>query len=70
MIFTELYTGEGPLISDSSSDDPAACIFGVPFDSTHLYKPETRFGPNAIREAFNNIWLVHNVSKGYWICCI
>ena len=59
MSFTELYTGAGPLISGSSSDDPAACIFGVPFDSTHSYKPGTRFGPNAIRDAFNNIEVFH-----------
>jgi agmatinase len=30
-------------------------VFGVPFDSTHSYKPGTRFGPDAIRGAFNNI---------------
>ena len=59
MSFTELYTMAGPLISGSSSDDPAACIFGVPFDSTHSYKPGTRFGPNAIRDAFNNIEVFH-----------
>ena len=54
-----MYTGAGPLISGSSSVDPAACIFGVPFDSTHSYKPGTRFGPNAIRDAFNNIEVFH-----------
>ncbi len=59
MSYAELYTGAGPLISGSSKDNPAACIFGVPFDSTHSYKPGTRFGPDAIREAFNNIEVFH-----------
>ena len=27
--------------------------------STHSYKPGTRFGPNAIRDAFNNIEVFH-----------
>ena len=35
----------------------SAIIFGIPFDSTHSYKPGTRFGPNAIRESFNYIEL-------------
>ena len=32
-------------------------VFGVPFDATHTYRPGTRFGPDAIREAYNNIEL-------------
>ena len=39
--------------------EPVAIIFGVPFDSTHSYKPGTRFGPDAIRDAFNNIEIFH-----------
>jgi len=35
--------------------EPVAVVFGVPFDSTHSYKPGCRFGPDAIRDAFNNI---------------
>lgn len=34
-------------------------IFGVPFDATHSYKPGCRFGPDAIRTAFNNIEVFH-----------
>ena len=36
-----------------------AVVFGVPFDSTHSYKPGARFGPDAIRGAFNNIEVFH-----------
>ena len=39
--------------------EPVAIIFGVPFDSTHSYKPGTRFGPDALRDAFNNIEIFH-----------
>jgi len=34
---------------------PKVKIFGVPFDSTSTYRIGSRFGPNAIREAFMNI---------------
>jgi len=45
-----------PLIMNPNDDsEPAAIVFGVPFDSTHSYKPGCRFGPDAIRDAFNNI---------------
>jgi len=45
-----------PLIINPNDDSESfAVIFGVPFDSTHSYKPGCRFGPNAIRDAFNNI---------------
>lgn len=30
-------------------------LLGVPFDATSTYRPGSRFAPNAIREAFNNI---------------
>jgi agmatinase len=30
-------------------------VFGVPYDGTTSYRPGTRFGPNAIREAFLNV---------------
>jgi len=45
-------------ISDEKAE-PAAIVFGVPFDSTHSYKPGTRFGPDAIRDSFNNIEIFH-----------
>jgi agmatinase len=45
-----------PLIINPNDDsESVATIFGVPFDSTHSYKPGCRFGPDAIRDAFNNI---------------
>jgi agmatinase len=45
----------------SSCDDsePMATVFGIPFDSTHSYKPGCRFGPDVIRDAFNNIEIFH-----------
>jgi len=43
------------IISPNENSKPIATIFGVPFDSTHSYKPGCRFGPDAIRDAFNNI---------------
>ena len=49
--------GSTPTSSDGAS--AAATVFGMPFDSTHSYKPGTRFGPDAIRNAFNNIGVFH-----------
>ena len=43
------------IVSPNENSEPVATIFGVPFDSTHSYKPGSRFGPDAIRDAFNNI---------------
>ena len=54
----ELYGGNGPLIAGSGGK-PRAAVLGVPFDSTHSYRPGTRFGPDAIRESFNNIEVFH-----------
>ncbi len=49
-----------PLITASNVDnEPVAIVFGIPFDSTHSYKPGTRFGPDSIRDAFNNIEIFH-----------
>jgi agmatinase len=48
------------MITASCSDsEPVATVFGIPFDSTHSYKPGCRFGPDAIRDAFNNIEIFH-----------
>ena len=56
MSYTDLYLTLSPLIISPDNDsDPTASIFGVPFDSTHSYKPGCRFGPDVIRDAFNNI---------------
>ena len=54
----DLYLSGAPAAS-SEPDSPIATIFGVPFDSTHSYRPGCRFGPDAIREAFNNIEVFH-----------
>ena len=56
MSYADLYLTQSPLIISPNNDStPIATIFGVPFDSTHSYKPGCRFGPDVIREAFNNI---------------
>lgn len=56
MSYRDLYLNKTPLIISPNEDGkPVATIFGVPFDSTHSYKPGTRFGPDAIRSTFNNI---------------
>lgn len=60
MSYRDLYLSKSPLIISPSEDsDPAAIVYGIPFDSTHSYKPGTRFGPDAIRDAFNNIEIFH-----------
>ena len=56
MSYADLYLTQSPLIISPNNDsEPTATIFGIPFDSTHSYKPGCRFGPDAIRDAFNNI---------------
>ncbi len=60
MSFVDLYMNKNPLITASSEDtEPVATVFGVPFDATHSYKPGCRFGPDAIRDSFNNIEVFH-----------
>ena len=74
MSYADLYMSGSPLIAGSPPPPPsasgprrqgggggedAAVVFGVPFDSTHSYKPGARFGPDAIRGAFNNIEVFH-----------
>ena len=60
MSFLDLYMNNNPLITSSDDDsEPVATIFGIPFDSTHSYKPGCRFGPDAIRDSFNNIEIFH-----------
>jgi agmatinase len=51
---------KNPMITSSDDDsEPVATLFGIPFDSTHSYKPGCRFGPDAIRDSFNNIEIFH-----------
>ena len=60
MSFLDLYMNRNPLITASGDDSkPVATVFGIPFDSTHSYKPGCRFGPDVIRDAFNNIEIFH-----------
>lgn len=48
------------MITASGDDsEPVATVFGIPFDSTHSYKPGCRFGPDVVRDAFNNIEIFH-----------
>ncbi|HSB57934.1 MAG TPA: agmatinase [Nitrosopumilaceae archaeon] len=61
MSFLDLYMDQNPLITNpNQTADVAAFIFGVPFDSTHSFRPGTRFGPDAVRLAFNNIEIFSN----------
>ena len=56
MSFLDLYMNRNPLITSPTEEgDPTTIMYGVPFDSTHSYRPGTRFGPDSIREAYNNI---------------
>ncbi len=59
MSFIDLYMNKNPLITSSDDTEPVATVIGVPFDSTHSYKPGCRFGPDAIRDSFNNIEVFH-----------
>jgi agmatinase len=56
MSYADLFLTSSPKIIPSSEDsEPVATLFGIPFDSTHSYKPGCRFGPDVIRDVFNNI---------------
>lgn len=60
MSFLDLYLNKNPLITASDDDsEPVATVFGIPFDATHSYKPGCRFGPDSIRDSFNNIEIFH-----------
>ncbi len=60
MSYLDLYLNNTPLITSSDDDsEPIATIIGIPFDATHSYKPGCRFGPDAIRDSFNNIEIFH-----------
>jgi len=56
MSFLDLYMTHNPLItSPNEQAEVSTIVCGVPFDSTHSFRPGARFGPDAIRLAFNNI---------------
>ena len=61
---TDLYMSNEPLITNlSNSQDNKVNVFGVPFDATSTYRIGSRFAPNAIREAFQNIEIYSNRLK-------
>jgi len=59
MSYLDLYLNNTPLITSDDGSEPIATVIGIPFDSTHTYKPGCRFGPDAIRDSFNNIEVFH-----------
>ncbi len=59
MSYLDLYMNNTPLITSDDDSEPIATVIGVPFDATHSYKPGCRFGPDAIRDSFNNIEVFH-----------
>lgn len=60
MSFVDLFMNSNPLITGTNEDaEHVATVFGVPFDATHSYKPGCRFGPDVIRDSFNNIEVFH-----------
>jgi len=59
MSYLDLYLNNSPLITSDRDSEPIATIIGIPFDATHSYKPGCRFGPDAIRDSFNNIEVFH-----------
>ena len=60
MSFLDLYISNNLLITNPNENaDSSAIVYGIPFDSTH-FRPGTRFGPDAIRLAFNDIEIFSN----------
>ena len=61
MSFLDLYMNRTPMITNpNETTNVSAIIYGIPFDSTHSFRPGTRFGPDAVRLAFNNIEIFSN----------
>jgi agmatinase len=55
MSYANFYAVMDPLVGSKDERNPVLTVFGVPFDATTTFRPGTRFGPNAIRQAFLNI---------------
>lgn len=53
--YADLFAGVNPLVGAVDAKNPVLSVFGVPYDGTTSYRPGTRFGPNAVREAFLNV---------------
>ena len=61
MSYLDLYMNRNPLITSPNDEgEVSAIVYGIPFDSTHSFRPGTRFGPDAIRLALNNIEIFSN----------
>ncbi|MGA1974820.1 MAG: agmatinase [Conexivisphaerales archaeon] len=56
MTYSELFLNPEPNVSYRvEGKKPISKVFGVPYDATSSFKPGSRFGPNALREAFMKI---------------
>ncbi|MEM4310964.1 MAG: agmatinase [Nitrososphaerales archaeon] len=56
MGYKELFLYQEPLINYNLDEgEPKLNLLGAPFDNTSTYRAGSRFGPNALREAFANI---------------
>jgi len=55
MSYVDLYLTPPTASQQGRNKEPDVYMFGIPFDATCSYKPGTRFGPNALREAFVNV---------------
>ena len=57
MTYLDLYASQTNIFSgvQRTFEEAKYVIFGVPFDSTSTYRTGARFGPNAIRQASQNI---------------
>jgi len=53
--YAEFFTNVNPLVGSRDARESLLTVFGVPYDGTTSYRPGTRFGPNALREAFLNV---------------
>jgi agmatinase len=57
MTYLDLYASQTNIFSgvQRTFEEAKYIVFGVPFDSTSTYRTGARFGPNAIRQASQNI---------------
>ena len=55
MSYAEFFTSVNPLVGSRDERGSLITVFGVPYDGTTSYRPGTRFGPNALRDAFLNV---------------
>jgi agmatinase len=53
--YAEFFTSTNPLVGPRDAKKRILTVFGVPYDGTTSYRPGTRFGPNALRDAFLNV---------------